>query len=104
MTLILEITPLSTQIKNPRRSKITCNSLFRKFDFLKQFIKIKIQPVFIIRPTAEISKIFVKILNDLGKAKIEISYLIQIELSSVTSENYKKSNDSDLAKRLNTLY
>ena len=27
--LILEITPLSTQIKNPRRSRITCNSLLQ---------------------------------------------------------------------------
>ena len=55
----------------------------------EQFMKIEILPVFMIKTTAEISKILVKIFYDFGKAEIKITYFFQIKLSSATSQNGK---------------
>jgi hypothetical protein len=64
----------------------------RNCDFLEQFTKIKILPVFI-KQTRENSKMFVKIFYDLGKAEIQISYFFQIKLSSATGQNQKNTGN-----------
>jgi hypothetical protein len=73
----------------------------RNSDFLDQFTKIKILPVFKIKQTTKISKMFVKIFNDFWQVKIQISYFFQIKRRRAPCQHSKKQVDSKLANCLN---